>query len=61
MTDRERIMYAVIGELSSSIIPLVFKGGLITKLILQENDYFTIEPDLEPRKKRFGKSRISLR
>lgn len=43
MTDRERIMYAVIGELSSSNIPLVFKGGLITKLILQENDYFTIE------------------
>lgn len=43
MTDREKIMYAVIGQLSNTDIPLIFKGGLITKLILQENDYKAVK------------------
>ena len=36
-------MYKVIASISESDTPLVFKGGLITKLILSENNIDKIE------------------
>ena len=43
MTDRELLMYDMLVKLSSTNIPLVFKGGLITNLVLQENNYSEVE------------------
>ena len=43
MTDREKQMYDFIGRLSKTKSPLVFKGGLITKLILDEGNYNSIQ------------------
>jgi len=39
MTDQERLMYQIIGKISDINAPIVFKGALITKLILSENGY----------------------
>jgi len=39
MIEHERLMYQIIGAISESDVPLVFKGALITKLILAENGY----------------------
>ena len=39
MTDQELLMYDLLIKLSLTNIPLVFKGGLITNLVLQENNY----------------------
>lgn len=39
MTVLEEKMYEILERLSLSKAPLVFKGGLITNLILDENDY----------------------
>lgn len=36
MTEQEKFMYEILGEISNSNIPIVFKGGLITRLILNE-------------------------
>ena len=35
MTDRENIMYQILGKISETDAPIVFKGALITKLILE--------------------------
>lgn len=43
MTEKENLMYKVIASISESDTPLVFKGGLITKLILSENNFDKIE------------------
>lgn len=43
MTEREKVMYEIIGNISDSNIPLVFKGGLIMKLVLSENGFEKIE------------------
>lgn len=43
MTEKEKLMYKVITSISESDTPLVFKGGLITKLILSENNFNKIE------------------
>lgn len=43
MTDKEKMMYEIIGKISSSDIPIVFKGGLVTKLILLEKGFNGIE------------------
>jgi hypothetical protein len=37
MTDLEQLMYLVLGKISASKAPIVFKGALITKLVLAEN------------------------
>jgi len=37
MTDNEKLMYEFLGRISATDAPLVFKGALITKLILAEN------------------------
>ena len=39
MTDLELLMYQVLGKISASKAPIVFKGALITKLVLAENGY----------------------
>ena len=41
-TDRiehERLMYEIIGSISELNVPIIFKGALITKLILAENQF----------------------
>lgn len=43
MTEKERIMYRFISELSNSHFPIVIKGALITKLILDEHNYAEVE------------------
>lgn len=39
MNEREKLMYKIIGNISETDAPIVFKGALITKLILQENGF----------------------
>lgn len=43
MTEKEKLMYKIIVSISESDTPLVFKGGLITKLILSENNFDEVE------------------
>lgn len=43
MNEREKLMYSIIGNISGTDAPIVFKGALITKLILQENGFKQIE------------------
>jgi len=39
MTEHEKLMYQVLGRVSAGSAPIVFKGALITKLILDESGY----------------------
>jgi len=39
MTEKERLMYQIISNICSTDAPIVFKGALITKLILAENRF----------------------
>jgi len=39
MTFEETLLYRLAGELAKAEAPVVFKGALVTKLILMENDY----------------------
>jgi hypothetical protein len=43
MTELEGLMYTILGEISKLEKPIVFKGALITKLILSENHYTFLE------------------
>jgi len=43
MTKKEELMYQIIGRLSTSDAPLVFKGALIIKLILSDRGYTEME------------------
>lgn len=43
MTDKEKTMYEILGKISETDAPIVFKGALITKLILAEHRYTTLE------------------
>lgn len=43
MTEKEKTMYSFISELSKSHFPIVIKGALITKLILDEHNYVDVE------------------
>lgn len=50
MTKQEELMYSILGELSNSNIPLIFKGGLINRLLLQEqsyNDIYRLTKDID--------------
>jgi len=40
---QEHLMYQVISGISDIDAPIVFKGALITKLILKENSYAEME------------------
>ena len=37
MTKQEEIMYEIIGAITNTDLPIVFKGGLVLKLVLKEN------------------------
>jgi hypothetical protein len=41
--QQERLMYRIVGRIYDADAPIVFKGALITKLILKENGYTTTE------------------
>ena len=43
MTDNERLMYQILGNFSEVDAPIVFKGALITKLVLTEGGYTLLE------------------
>jgi hypothetical protein len=38
-TDSEKVRYFIIGTLVDHDFPLVYKGALVTKLILEENNF----------------------
>jgi len=39
LTDSEKLMYDVMGAIADGNVPVIYKGAMITKLILQENDF----------------------
>jgi hypothetical protein len=43
MTGKEEFMYQVMGKIYESGAPIVFKGAMITKLILMEGEYTALE------------------
>ena len=43
MTEQEKLMYEILGQITTSDIPIVFKGGLITKLILNESGLSSVQ------------------
>lgn len=43
MNEQEKLMYGIISNISQTDAPIIFKGGLITRLILQENGFTQIE------------------
>ncbi len=42
MTEKEELMYHLLAKMSNADVPLIFKGGLITNLVLSENNYNSI-------------------
>jgi hypothetical protein len=47
MTKLEQRMYQILGAVSATDAPIVFVGGLITKLILAENDFSLDRPTVD--------------
>lgn len=43
ITQKEQLMYEIISQISDINTPITFKGGLITKLVLEENGFNQIE------------------
>lgn len=43
MTELEKLMYKILGNMSAINMPVVFKGALITKLILTERGFDKVE------------------
>ena len=43
MTDKEKTMYQILGKICEADAPIVFKGALITKLILAERGFTMLE------------------
>ena len=43
MTKQEEIMYEIIGAITDTDLPIVFKGGLVLKLLLKEIGFEEIE------------------
>ena len=43
MADKEALMYQILGAIYEADAPIVFKSALITKLILAEHGYTTLE------------------
>jgi len=39
LTEQEKRMYDVMGAIANSDVPVIYKGALVTKLILQENQF----------------------
>ncbi|MCL2053172.1 MAG: nucleotidyl transferase AbiEii/AbiGii toxin family protein [Oscillospiraceae bacterium] len=47
MTDREKFMCLVMAKISEHNLPIVFKGALISKLVLQENSFNSIDRETQ--------------
>jgi hypothetical protein len=45
LTDSEKLMYDVMGAIANGNVPVVYKGAMITKLILQENHFDDFDLD----------------
>jgi hypothetical protein len=43
MTEHEQLMYQILGKISEADAPIVFKGALITKLVLAENGFTMLD------------------
>lgn len=43
MTERELLMYKILGQISFTNAPLIFKGGLITQLVLAEKGFTDVQ------------------
>jgi hypothetical protein len=43
MTEKEKFMYRIMGKISESDVPIIFKGAMVTKLILSESGYSALE------------------
>jgi hypothetical protein len=43
MTSKEALMYKILGRITTAELPIVFKGALITKLVLAEQGFDLIE------------------
>jgi len=43
MTEHEQLMYQVVGKISETDAPIVFKGALITKLVLAEHGFTLLD------------------
>jgi len=43
LTGQEEFIYQIMGKISESDVPIVFKGAMITKLILAEGGYTALE------------------
>lgn len=39
MNEKEKLMYNIMGSFNNINAPIVFKGAMITKLILMENNF----------------------
>ena len=39
LTDSEKLMYDVMGAIANSHVPVIFKGAMVTKLILNDHDF----------------------
>jgi len=39
LTDSEKLMYDVMGAIADGNVPVIYKGAMITKLILHEHDF----------------------
>jgi hypothetical protein len=39
LTNSEKLMYDVMGAIANSNVPVVYKGAMVTKLILREHDF----------------------
>ena len=47
MTKEEELMYAILNNISNTDLPIVFKGALITKLILSNNGFEDVSRSTE--------------
>ena len=43
MTNNEKLMYQILGNISNTDTPIIFKGALITKLILSDHGFTDVE------------------
>jgi len=39
LTDKENLIYRIMGAVANSEVPVVYKGAMVTKLLLLENDF----------------------
>ena len=60
MTKREELMYRIMGELYSSGAPIVFKGALVTRMILGEAGYDRVVRETKDLDANWTGDRISM-